>query len=119
MVAGVIVGGAIMDGITTGAESAIKDECTPSGSIKAWTEVVKGTRNGDGQQVVGGVVGGLVTPVIDGIVGYSACSYVQSRNVGTTEASESSIETSAETVEIRPDRPITERPYLSLALIFL
>jgi len=67
MVAGAVAGGAAMDGITTGVESAIKGEYTPSGQIEAWTKVAK-ARNG--QEVIGGVVAGITTPLMDGLAGY-------------------------------------------------
>lgn len=67
MVAGGIAGGAVMDGITTGVESAIEKKYTPSGQIKAWTNVA--TSN-DAQTIIGGVVGGVMSPIMDGVGGY-------------------------------------------------
>lgn len=69
MVAGGIAGGVAMDGITTGVESAIKGKYIPSGSVKAWNNVVEGK---DAQTVIDGVVGGMMTPVMDGMGGYAA-----------------------------------------------
>lgn len=67
MVAGGIAGGAVMDGITTGVESAIEGKYTPAGQIKAWTNVATGK---DPQTIIGGVVGGVMSPIMDGVGGY-------------------------------------------------
>ena len=74
MIAGGIAGGAAMDGITTGVESAIHGKYCPNGSIAAWTAVA--TEN-DPQKQIGGLVGGLVTPVLDGVTGYATGSAVK------------------------------------------
>ncbi|KAL2635780.1 hypothetical protein R1flu_007259 [Riccia fluitans] len=81
-----IAGGAAMDGITTGVESAIHDEFRPNGQIAAWTEVAKG-ENPNG--VIGGVIGGLLTPVCDGLAGYGAGkgleAKLQNRDIGSLQ----------------------------------
>ena len=64
MVAGGIAGGAVMDGITTGVESAVEGKYTPAGQIKAWTNVATGE---DPQTIIGGVVEGVMSPIMDGI----------------------------------------------------
>ena len=64
MVAGGIAGGAVMDGITTGVESAVEGKYTPAGQIKAWTNVATGK---DPQTIIGGVVEGVMSPIMDGI----------------------------------------------------
>merc|ERR1719424_290865 len=68
-VVGGISGGAAMDGIITGADSAVHGEYKPHGQVAAWTAVARGE---DAQSVVAGVVGGVITPVFDGLAGATA-----------------------------------------------
>ena len=83
MVAGGIAGGAAMDGITTGVESAIEGKYTPAGQIKSWTEVADGK---DPQKIIGGVVGGVMSPVMDGVGGYKAGKRFENRRAGAGNA---------------------------------
>ncbi|TMW57545.1 hypothetical protein Poli38472_003470 [Pythium oligandrum] len=68
-VVGGVSGGAAMDGLTTGVDSAVHGEFRPNGQIACWAEVAKGE---DAGQVARGVIGGILTPVMDGLGGYSA-----------------------------------------------
>jgi len=69
MMAGGAAGGAAMDGITTGVESAIKGKYTPSGQIEAWTRVAQAKNS---EERIGGIVNGVITPVFDGLLGRAA-----------------------------------------------
>ena len=80
MVAGGVAGGALADGIITGIESSIHGEFKPSGQIGAWNQVANS--NGDNQQMIGGIVDGLMTPVMDGVTGFTAGSYVKGKARG-------------------------------------
>ncbi|CAF1483909.1 unnamed protein product [Adineta steineri] len=66
-IAGGIAGGAAMDGVHTGYASLQDDKYSPQGQIAAWTQVLTAE---NGEDVVDGLVHGIVTPVFDGIVGY-------------------------------------------------
>lgn len=68
-VAGGIAGGAALDGITTVIDSAVHDEYRPAGQVAAWTSAANGKST---EEVIGGIVGIVVTPVMDGIGGYAA-----------------------------------------------
>ncbi len=74
MVAGGIAGGAVMDALTTGVESAIKEEFVPCGYVRAIDNVIKAR---DGQSVVEGVVEGITTPIMDGLVGRAAAGTIK------------------------------------------
>ena len=73
-VVGGIAYGAAMDGIITGADSAVHEEWRPHGQIAAWEAVANGK---DDQEVIDGVVGGVVTPAFDALGGYAAGKYVK------------------------------------------
>lgn len=105
MVAGGITGGAVMDGITTGVESAVKGEYTPSGQIKAWTDVAKGK---DAQTVVGGVVGGFMSPVMDGVGGYAAGSFAKGRAAAALEQDLAGFEVANEAVPRNPNPALNQ-----------
>lgn len=72
-VAGGVAGGAAMDGVITGAESAIHQEYRPHGQIASWTQVANATT---GDERIGGIVSGVMTPVVDGFTGYASARTV-------------------------------------------
>ncbi|GAB9472305.1 hypothetical protein Gpo141_00009486 [Globisporangium polare] len=72
-VAGGVAGGAAMDGVITGAESAIHQEYRPHGQIASWTQVANATT---GNERIGGIVSGVMTPVVDGFTGYASARTV-------------------------------------------
>jgi hypothetical protein len=74
MFAGGVAGGAAMDGIITGASSAVEGKFTPYGQIASWNAVAKGN---SADEVVGGVVGGIMAPVLDGVAGVAAGAAVK------------------------------------------
>jgi hypothetical protein len=63
IVMGCLAGGAAMDGIITGASSAIEGRFVPYGQIASWNAVAK---QNNANEIVGGVVGGLIAPVMNG-----------------------------------------------------
>ena len=68
-VAGGIAGGAAADGIISGADSAIHKEWRPYGQIAAWDAVANGKTD---DEIIDGVIGGLVTPAFDALGGIKA-----------------------------------------------
>lgn len=72
-VAGGVAGGAAMDGVITGAESAIHHEFRPHGQIASWNQVATATT---GDERIGGIVSGVMTPVVDGFTGYASARTV-------------------------------------------
>lgn len=68
-VAGGIAGGAAADGIISGADSAIHKEWRPYGQIAAWDAVANGKTD---NEIIDGVIGGLVTPAFDALGGINA-----------------------------------------------
>ncbi len=67
-VAGGIAGGWVMDGITTGVDSAIHDEYRPSGAVAAVTTLAKG----ESKSVSGDVFDVLFGTAMDGVAGLAA-----------------------------------------------
>ena len=68
-VAGGIAGGAAADGIISGADSAVHKEWRPYGQIAAWEAVANGKTD---DEIIDGVIGGLVTPAFDALGGIKA-----------------------------------------------
>lgn len=68
-IAGGVSAGAAMDGIITGVDSLVHSEYRPNGQIAAWTAVHNGKSADD---VIGVVVSGLMTPIMDGLAGRGA-----------------------------------------------
>lgn len=68
-VVGGVAGGAAMDGIITGADSAVHQEYRPAGQVAAWTQAIK---NEDPAGLIGGIVGIVATPIGDALAGYAA-----------------------------------------------
>lgn len=68
-VAGGIAGGAAADSIISGADSAIHKEWRPYGQIAAWDAVANGKTD---DEIIDGVIGGLVTPAFDALGGFKA-----------------------------------------------
>ncbi len=65
-VAGGISGGALLDGITTGVDSAVHDEYRPSGQVAAVTNMIKG------EATVGDIFDSTAGLTFDGISGYGS-----------------------------------------------
>ncbi len=65
-ISGAIAGGAAMDGVHTGYASLKDGEYKPQGQIAGWTQVVQAKSS---EEVVGGIVDGMITPVLDGVTG--------------------------------------------------
>ena len=105
MVAGGIAGGAVMDGITTGVESAIEGKFTPNGQIKAWADVANGK---DAQAIVGGVVGGFMSPVMDGVGGYAAGNFAKGRVGAALEQDLAGFEIANEPVPRNPNPALNQ-----------
>jgi len=68
-IAGGIAGGAAMDGIKTGFDSANAGKLVPAGQLAAWKAAVD---NKSPQALVGGIVGMITAPVMDGPLGQPA-----------------------------------------------
>ncbi len=67
-VAGGIAGGTAMDGVQTGVASAVEGKYCPQGQVAAITQVVKAKNS---EEVVEGIVGATVSPVMDGLTGFT------------------------------------------------
>lgn len=68
-VAGGVAGGAAADAIISGADSAIHREWRPYGQVAAWDAVANATTD---DEIIDGVIGGLVTPAFDALGGLKA-----------------------------------------------
>lgn len=64
--AGGIAAGAAMDGITTRIDSAVHEEYRPAGQVAAWTQAINSENP---QDLIGGIVGIVATPVFDALGG--------------------------------------------------
>lgn len=67
-VVGGVMCGAAMDGTITGVESALHKEFRPHGQIACWDQVAKAKTN---DERIGGIVGGVMTPVADALTGFA------------------------------------------------
>ena len=65
-VSGAIAGAAAMDGVHTGYASIKDGEYKPQGQIAGWTHVVQAKNS---EEVVGGIVDGVIAPLMDGVTG--------------------------------------------------
>ena len=72
MVGGGIAGGAVIDSITTGIESAKEKRLVPFGQINAWVNVHKARKNKDPQAILAGVLDAIITVAGDALSGYTA-----------------------------------------------
>mmetsp|Transcript_24154 Transcript_24154/g.24421 ORF Transcript_24154/g.24421 Transcript_24154/m.24421 type:complete len:499 (-) Transcript_24154:260-1756(-) len=64
-----VAAGAAVDGLYTGIDYAIHREYRPSGQIAAWTAVMDGKSS---DVVISGVIGSVLTPLLDGCTGLTA-----------------------------------------------
>jgi len=83
MVAGGMAGGAAMDGIITGVDSAVNKEFKPCGQIAAWNQALTAI---DAQGRVEGIIGLVMAPVLDGLGGYAAGKFVQRGIINAEQA---------------------------------
>lgn len=67
-VVGGVMCGAAMDGTITGIESALHKEFRPHGQIACWDQVAKAKSS---DERIGGIVGGVMTPVADALTGFA------------------------------------------------
>lgn len=81
-VAGGMAGGALMDGVITGADTAVHGEYRPHGQVSSWTKVVTAK---NGKEFVQGLVGVATAPVLDGLAGFGAGTGAEGLDANTVD----------------------------------
>ena len=59
------IGGLTMDVVISGVQTLLNGQATPSGSLKAWSDLVLGIKTKNPQLVIGSIGCALATPIFD------------------------------------------------------